>query len=153
MRKLFGRDHGGMLWELPDGRCGGAPRRNGIDRHRGHDGGRHAPRKAASRPAWSGIRVYRPFPKEEVREAFRNAKAIIIFEKSISYGYEGGLCSDLKAAFYGTASRRPSMITSPVSAAGTSRPGSSWRRQNDSLASSTGEWWNQKQLGSVHVQE
>ena len=48
-----------------------------------------------------GIRVFRPFPRKDVIEAFRKAKAIILFEKSISYGYEGGLCSDLKAAFYG----------------------------------------------------
>jgi pyruvate/2-oxoacid:ferredoxin oxidoreductase alpha subunit len=54
-----------------------------------------------------GIRSYRPFPKAEARNAFRNAKGIVIFEKSISYGYEGGLCSDLKAAFYGTAIRAP----------------------------------------------
>ena len=49
-----------------------------------------------------GIRVFRPFPKKDVIEAYRKAKAIILFEKSISYGYEGGLCSDLKAAFYGS---------------------------------------------------
>jgi pyruvate/2-oxoacid:ferredoxin oxidoreductase alpha subunit len=49
-----------------------------------------------------GIRVYRPFPVKEAVEAYRGAKAIILFEKSISYGYEGGLCSDLKAAFYGS---------------------------------------------------
>jgi len=49
-----------------------------------------------------GIRVYRPFPAKEAVEAFRGAKAIVLFEKSISYGYEGGLCSDLKAAFYGS---------------------------------------------------
>jgi pyruvate ferredoxin oxidoreductase alpha subunit len=49
-----------------------------------------------------GIRVFRPFPKEEVREAFRKAKTVVIFEKGISYGYEGALCSDLKASLYGT---------------------------------------------------
>ena len=54
-----------------------------------------------------GIRVFRPFPKSDVRGAFRKAQAIVIFEKSISYGYEGGLCSDLKAAFYGTEIKAP----------------------------------------------
>jgi pyruvate/2-oxoacid:ferredoxin oxidoreductase alpha subunit len=54
-----------------------------------------------------GIRVFRPFPKEDVREAFKAAKAVVIFEKGISYGYEGALCSELKAAFYGTDIRLP----------------------------------------------
>jgi len=54
-----------------------------------------------------GIRAYRPFPKEEVVQAFRKATAIAIFEKCISYGYEGGVCSDLKAAFYGTDIKAP----------------------------------------------
>jgi pyruvate/2-oxoacid:ferredoxin oxidoreductase alpha subunit len=54
-----------------------------------------------------GIRIFRPFPKEEVRNAFRKTKAIVIFEKGISYGYEGALCSELKAAFYGTDIRLP----------------------------------------------
>ena len=54
-----------------------------------------------------GIRVFRPFPKEEVREMFKNAKALVVFEKGISYGYEGALCSELKAAFYGTPLRIP----------------------------------------------
>jgi len=49
-----------------------------------------------------GIRVFRPFPKEDVRRALRKARAVVTFEKAVSYGYEGGLCSDLKAALYGT---------------------------------------------------
>jgi pyruvate ferredoxin oxidoreductase alpha subunit len=49
-----------------------------------------------------GVRAYRPFPREKVREAFRGAPAIVIFEKNISYGYEGALCADIKAALYGT---------------------------------------------------
>lgn len=50
----------------------------------------------------SGIRVFRPFPVSDVREAFKKAKALIVLEKDISYGYEGALCSDIKAALYGT---------------------------------------------------
>ena len=47
-----------------------------------------------------GIRVYRPFPREELREATKRARLIVVFEKDISYGYEGAICSDLKAALY-----------------------------------------------------
>jgi len=97
----FGRDHGGMLWT-----------------HRTEDAdviltsmgslaaeatvAADALREQGIKAGVVGIRVFRPFPKKDVIEAYRNAKAIILFEKSISYGYEGGLCSDLKAAFYGS---------------------------------------------------
>jgi len=54
-----------------------------------------------------GIRVYRPFPREEVREVFRTAPAIVVFEKDISYGYEGALSADIKAALYGTGIAAP----------------------------------------------
>jgi pyruvate ferredoxin oxidoreductase alpha subunit len=49
-----------------------------------------------------GVRVYRPFPRAEIREVFSKATAIVVFEKNISYGYEGALCADIKAALYGT---------------------------------------------------
>jgi pyruvate ferredoxin oxidoreductase alpha subunit len=97
----FGRDHGGMLWT-----------------HRTEDAdviltsmgslaaeatvAADALREEGIKAGVVGIRVFRPFPKKDVIEAYRRAKAIILFEKSISYGYEGGLCSDLKAAFYGS---------------------------------------------------
>jgi len=99
--EAFGRDHGGMLWT-----------------HRTEDAdviltsmgslaaestvAADALREEGIRAGVVGIRVYRPFPAKEAVEAFRDAKAIVLFEKSISYGYEGGLCSDLKAAFYGS---------------------------------------------------
>ncbi len=54
-----------------------------------------------------GIRVYRPFPRAEVREAFRKAPAIVVFEKDISYGYEGALSADIKAALYGIGIQTP----------------------------------------------
>ncbi len=46
-----------------------------------------------------GIRTYRPFPAEAVIEKMANVKTCMIFEKDVSYGYEGALASDLKAAF------------------------------------------------------
>ena len=47
-----------------------------------------------------GLRVYRPFPAGELREALQRARLVIVFDKNISYGYEGATCSDLKAALY-----------------------------------------------------
>ena len=104
--EAFGRDHGGMLWT-----------------HRTEDAdviltsmgslaaeatvAADALREEGIKAGVVGIRVFRPFPeKKEVVAAYRNAKAIILFEKSVSYGYEGGLCSDLKAAFYGSGIER-----------------------------------------------
>ena len=54
-----------------------------------------------------GVRAYRPFPGRAVQEALKNAKALIVLEKDISYGFEGALCSDIKAALYGTGLNAP----------------------------------------------
>jgi pyruvate/2-oxoacid:ferredoxin oxidoreductase alpha subunit len=47
-----------------------------------------------------GVRIYRPFPDEALIAALQHAHRVIVIEKALSYGYEGALCSDLKAAFY-----------------------------------------------------
>jgi len=47
-----------------------------------------------------GIRVYRPFPDEAIVRALKKAKRVIVFEKALSYGYQGPLFSDIKSAFY-----------------------------------------------------
>jgi len=104
--EAFGRDHGGMLWTY---------RMEDADVILSSMGSLAAEATVAAdalrdegiRAGVVGIRAYRPFPVKEAVEAFRGAKAIILFEKSISYGYEGGLCSDLKAAFYGSAIQAP----------------------------------------------
>ncbi|NPV05170.1 MAG: pyruvate ferredoxin oxidoreductase [Syntrophaceae bacterium] len=104
--EAFGRDHGGMLWTY---------RTEDADVILSSMGSLAAEATVAAdalrgegiRAGVVGIRSYRPFPAKEAVEAFRNARAIILFEKSISYGYEGGLCSDLKAAFYGSGIQAP----------------------------------------------
>jgi pyruvate/2-oxoacid:ferredoxin oxidoreductase alpha subunit len=99
--EIFGRDHGGMLWDykIEDAEvyivgmgslASEATMAADILREQG------------IRAGVVGIRVYRPFPREEVRAALKKAPAIVIFEKDISYGYEGALCADIKAALYGT---------------------------------------------------
>jgi pyruvate/2-oxoacid:ferredoxin oxidoreductase alpha subunit len=97
----FGRDHGGLLWRyrtedadvILTGMGSIATEATmAVD----------ALREQGIAAGVVGLRVYRPFPKAAVREAFRDARAILVMEKDISYGYEGALCSDLKAAFYGT---------------------------------------------------
>jgi pyruvate ferredoxin oxidoreductase alpha subunit len=48
------------------------------------------------------IRVYRPFPIDELRAALRGVDAAAVLEKDVSLGYQGGLVTDLKAALYNT---------------------------------------------------
>ncbi|OFW58718.1 MAG: pyruvate ferredoxin oxidoreductase [Actinobacteria bacterium RBG_16_64_13] len=47
-----------------------------------------------------GVRLYRPFPDEALVEALRHTRGVFVIEKALSYGYEGALCSDVKAALY-----------------------------------------------------
>jgi pyruvate ferredoxin oxidoreductase alpha subunit len=47
-----------------------------------------------------GVRFYRPFPDEAIAKALKGKKGVIVFEKALSYGYEGALASDLKSALY-----------------------------------------------------
>ncbi len=47
-----------------------------------------------------GVRCYRPFPGAQLAEAVRNARLVVVFDKSLSYGHEGPICSDLKSALF-----------------------------------------------------
>jgi pyruvate ferredoxin oxidoreductase alpha subunit len=47
------------------------------------------------------LRLWRPFPLHEFRQAVRSAKNLIVFERSLSYGGTvGPVCSEVKAALY-----------------------------------------------------
>jgi len=103
---LFGRDHGGMLWGY---------RTDDAEVYLVGIGSLATEatmaadmlREEGIRAGVVGIRVYRPFPREEIRNVLKNAPAIVIFEKDISYGYEGALSADVKAALYGTGISAP----------------------------------------------
>lgn len=58
-------------------------------------------RAAGIRAGVLGIRAYRPFPKQALRAATAGAKLAVVFDKSVSYGYEGPICADLRAALLG----------------------------------------------------
>jgi pyruvate/2-oxoacid:ferredoxin oxidoreductase alpha subunit len=51
------------------------------------------------------LKLFRPFPAEELRQLFNDKKNIIVFDRDIGYGYEGVLSYELKAALYGLKSR------------------------------------------------
>jgi pyruvate/2-oxoacid:ferredoxin oxidoreductase alpha subunit len=48
-----------------------------------------------------GLRVFRPFPKTAVIKALKNSSLAVILDKSVSYGNEGIISSEIKSALYG----------------------------------------------------
>ncbi len=55
-----------------------------------------------------GLRTYRPFPSEALAKAVEGARSVAVVEKAISYGNEGPLATELKAALYRSSNgRRP----------------------------------------------
>ncbi len=48
----------------------------------------------------SGIQIYRPFPDQALVDVLKSAKGVIVLEKAISYGNQGALFADVKAALY-----------------------------------------------------
>jgi pyruvate ferredoxin oxidoreductase alpha subunit len=57
-------------------------------------------RKEGIKVGVMGVRFYRPFPDVAIAGALKGKKGVIVFEKALSYGYEGALVSDLKSALY-----------------------------------------------------
>jgi len=55
----------------------------------------------------AGLRLYRPFPDRAVVEAFADKKRLIVIEKGLSYGNQGALSGDIRAALYSANTSRP----------------------------------------------
>ncbi|AGK60354.1 pyruvate ferredoxin oxidoreductase, alpha subunit [Archaeoglobus sulfaticallidus PM70-1] len=47
------------------------------------------------------IRTFRPFPAKQVKEALKNANKILVFERAVSFGYEGPVGIEVKSALFG----------------------------------------------------
>ena len=57
------------------------------------------------------LRLWRPFPFEELREAVKDADVLIVLDRAISSGGPGGpLASEVKAAFYDQA-KKPKIVS------------------------------------------
>lgn len=65
-----------------------------------------------------GVRIFRPFPAVVLAEALRRAKGIAVVEKAISYGYEGALNTELKAALFSHNGHRPTVFNYVVGLGG-----------------------------------
>jgi pyruvate/2-oxoacid:ferredoxin oxidoreductase alpha subunit len=48
-----------------------------------------------------GIRAYRPFPVAALRRQLAGRELALVFDKALSYGYEGPICSDLRGSLLG----------------------------------------------------
>ncbi|WP_035586936.1 transketolase C-terminal domain-containing protein [Hippea jasoniae] len=46
------------------------------------------------------IRYFRPFPKEDVIRAIENAKKVVVFNRSVSFGSSGTITQEIKSALY-----------------------------------------------------
>jgi len=46
------------------------------------------------------VRCFRPFPGEEIRQAACGAGIVAVFDRAVSFGYQGVLATDVKAALY-----------------------------------------------------
>ena len=56
-----------------------------------------------------GIRTYRPFPVLDLREKLAGRTLAVVYDKALSYGYEGPICADLRGALHG-ADRAPAVF-------------------------------------------
>lgn len=51
------------------------------------------------------LKLFRPYPAEDLRNFFKDKENIIVFDREIGYGYEGVLSYELKATLYGLKNR------------------------------------------------
>ena len=57
------------------------------------------------------IRLWRPFPFDELRQAVRDAETLIVLDRALSAGGPGGpVCSEVRSALYGEA-KRPKVVS------------------------------------------
>ncbi len=57
------------------------------------------------------LRLWRPFPFEEVRQAVNNAEVLIVLDRALSFGGPGGpVCSEIRSALYGE-DKRPKIVS------------------------------------------
>lgn len=57
-------------------------------------------RKAGERVGLLRIRLFRPFPRSEVRQALAGVSRVAVIDRDISFGHEGIISQELKAALY-----------------------------------------------------
>jgi pyruvate ferredoxin oxidoreductase alpha subunit len=57
------------------------------------------------------LRLWRPFPFEELRKSVGDAQVLVVFDRCLSYGGTGGpFCSEVKSALYAE-KKRPGIVS------------------------------------------
>lgn len=57
------------------------------------------------------LRLWRPFPFKEIRQAVKEAEVLIVVDRALSFGGPGGpVCSEVRSALYGEA-KRPKVVS------------------------------------------
>jgi pyruvate ferredoxin oxidoreductase alpha subunit len=57
------------------------------------------------------LRLWRPFPFEELRQAVKNAEVLIVLDRALSFGGPGGpVCSEIRSALYNQ-EKRPKIVS------------------------------------------
>jgi len=57
------------------------------------------------------LRLWRPFPFEEIRQAVKDADVLIVLDRALSFGGPGGpVCSEIKSALYGE-EKKPKVVS------------------------------------------
>jgi len=56
------------------------------------------------------LRLWRPFPFDEIRQAVRHAEVLIVLDRAVSFGGPGGaVCSEIRSALYDE-DKRPKVV-------------------------------------------
>ncbi len=97
--RRFGREYGGHLERY---RCDdadllllsmgtiGSEAKTTVDRLRNH----------GHKVGVARVRVFRPFPKEQIQDLAENSRMLTVIDRHISYGMEGPLFTETKASLY-----------------------------------------------------
>jgi len=56
------------------------------------------------------IRLWRPFPFKEIRQAVKDIDTLIVLDRALSYGAMGPVCSEIKSALYNE-EKRPKIVS------------------------------------------
>ena len=67
-------------------------------------------RKEGKKVGLVRLRLWRPFPFDEIRKAVKGAKLLVVLDRCISFGYGGPVCSELRSAFY-REKNRPDIVS------------------------------------------
>ena len=68
-------------------------------------------RKEGKKVGLVKLRLWRPFPFEELRKAVGDARILVVFDRCLSYGGTGGpVCGEVKAALYAE-EKRPKIVS------------------------------------------